>query len=930
MTGLGPERFDPFGGAPPQLGGPTSAEFVLDDQGEPTFEVGEDGSVVEMPILDADAIPVKPQDEGFGANLAEVMDDSELSLIASELLDAIEDDIEARKPWADRFKRGLEMMGLVSNELDDGPFPGSATAINPLISEAIVQFWARAQAELVPAEGPARAKVMGKQSEAILDRARRVEQYLNHEILFIDESWYQEHSRLTFAIPFAGCAFKKVYRDHAMDRNVSVYVPAEDFIVPSNVTDLKSAHRFSHRIWRSPNEMRKLQVAGIYRDIDLNSPGDEDASEETSMRIETQDVDGSGDNIDARHELFEIYVERDLEGFEDPNGIALPYVITVERESRQILSIYRNWKEQDPLQRRRVPFVKYSYIPGLAFYDLGLFHLIGGLQEAATGALRELLDAGAMASLQGGFVSRDANLREERLEIEPGKWKVVDATSEDLAKAFFTPPFREPSPALFQLLSFLTSRAEKFTSTTELMTGDTNAKAPVGSTVAVIEQAGKVFSTIHRGMHMAMAQELRLRLALVQEYMPVEGYPYDVDGMHEGVLAEDFAPGVSIQPVSDPNIFSSAQRVAIAQSVYEMATQNPDIIKKDVAVRRVLEAIRVPDVDELMVVNEPTPPPKPMDPISEVQSLLRQEPVQAYPDQLHEAHLAHYVSFMQNPGFGGNPQIKQQVGPALMALVGQRLAYLWATHARSFGAPVDLLPPPIADPNAPPPDAMGGMMPPDPSGMAGPPGMPGMSSGAPPEFIAQMAAQISPQMVQAPGLPPEGGSEAEAPMAGADAAAAMSSMTAQMTAEAKAAEGQAKMQRSQAELMMASQMHQMKMQHEQELHAVKMAREQDLLALGQAKSQSAQTQAAVKAQAAYEAAELARNEHLQRAQAEQIAAEQSAIRQHEQMLMDRAQQEAQMRADAERAELEQVVTLAKAQTQARAAKPTIAKGKKRA
>ena len=732
----------------PDQGMPEEAiEVAFEEEADPVYGLDADGNVTEV-VPDPDQMSAASPPE-HSVNLAEDMDEDVLTRIAVDLIDQVETDIEAREPHMARFKTGLEMMGMIPDTMDDGAFPGASTVTHPLISEAIVQFWARALAEQVPSDGPAKSKVMGKQTQATIERGRRVETYLNHEMLFVDDAWYAEHSRAMFAVPFAGDAFKKVYRDPVLQRNVSIYVPAEDFIVPSNVSDLRSAPRFTHRIWRSRNELKKIQAAGVYRKCDLRPPSAEDLTEASRLRLEAMDVEPSDDDEDARHELYEVNVEYDLPGFEDPAGVGLPYLITIDKASSKVLSIYRAWKADDPLRRRRIQWVQYSYVPGLGFYHMGLFHLIGGLQQAATGALRALLDGSATASLQGGFVARDANLKEQRLEIEPGVWKPVDATSEDLNKAFFTPPFKEPSAALANVLTFLTERAEKVASTTELLTGDTNTKgAPVGSTIAVIEQGQKVFSTIHRGLHMAMAQELRLRMELVQEYMPAEGYPYDVDGAHEGILADDFAPGVSIQPVSDPNIFSSAQRVALAQATYDLATQNPDLVKRDVAIRRVFEAIKVPDIDALLITNEPPPP---MDPVSEIQALLRGEPVQAYPDQMHDAHIQHMMAFAQNPGFGGNPEVMKQVGPAFLSLMGQRLAYQWATHARALGAPAPLLPPPIQGQG----EQAEGMMP----GVAGqamqggPMITPDGQPVAPPEVIAQVAAQIAPQMAQVPGLP---------------------------------------------------------------------------------------------------------------------------------------------------------------------------------
>lgn len=741
--GIGPGQ-DPLA-----VGGPSDGMgdmmMRVQHQGMPSgFKMGPNGlEEIFEPTNDEDALASGSTPE-FRKNLAEDLDEETLTKIGRDICERLEKDVEDRGPWAERFKKGLEMIGVKASAMDDGPFPGATQVVHPLISEAIVQFWARAMGELVPSEGPVKSKVLGRQSQQQNQRADRIQSYMNHELMFVDDGWYQEHSRTLFAVPYQGCAIKKIYHDETYGKNLSVYVPAEDFITPPGYSDMMSMPRFAHRIWRTTNQIRRDIVSGTYRDVELVPPEEEELSDEAEGRIESGDQTHSGEEeTSRRYELLETYIDWDLPGYEDEAGIELPYIITVEKSSMKVLGIYRNWKETDSLRRKRVCFVKYGYVPGFSFYDFGLLHLIGSLQEAATGALRCLLDSGATASLNGGFVAKDANMKEQRLAIEPGVWKPVDATSDELAKAFFTPPTRDPSPALFNLVGFLTDRAEKFAATTELMTGETNAKAPVGSTIAVIEQAAKVFSTIHRGLHMSMAEELRLRYELIQEHMPVGGYPYDVDGQHEGLFEADFAPGVSITPVSDPNIFSSAQRVAIAQAVYQLAGENPDIIKRPVAVRRVLEAIKVPDIDELMIENEPPPP---MDPISEIQALLRGEPVQAYPDQMHVAHLQHYAAFLQNQGFGAHPQVMEQLGPQVMALVGQRLAYAWATQAREAGAPAPLLPPPIAPPGAAPQGPPGAMQ------QLGGPGVPQQPQ-VPPEVITQMAAQIAPMMAQAQGMP---------------------------------------------------------------------------------------------------------------------------------------------------------------------------------
>ena len=754
-------------------------ESALEALGNLPAEVAEDMSSVDfgqaaVPVdsfeWDGDVgamVPVYPEDDlmpakssgHFSENLAETMDQDILDTMADELTERIEEDEESRRPWTDRFREGMEMMGLIDDEVEDGPFPGSSTAVMPIISEAVTQFWSRALGEQVPSAGPVKAAILGKPNEMQLDRAERVADYMNNEIMYIDKSWYTDHSRMLFALPYSGTCFKKVYRDIDTGCNTSVFVHSEDFITNYQFTDLASAPRYTHRIWKTRNELKRAQVAGIYLDRDLarTTSGEDELPEITDLRYEISDFDADvSDFDDTRLEIYEVYCEWDLG--EDPDGIALPYIITIEDDSEQILSIYRDWKEDDPMKRRRVNFVKYDYLPGPGFYGLGLLHLIGGLQQAATGSLRAIIDGAATSSLQGGFITKDASIRDQELTIEPGVWQQVDASAEDLSKAFFTPPFNSPSPVLFQIMGFLTERAEKFSATTELMTGGQNSKnAPVGSTLALIEQGGKVFSAIHRGLHKSLSDELRQRFDLIQEYMPVEGgYPYDVEGMHEGIFPSDFAPGVSIVPVSDPNIFSQEQRVAINQAVYQLSQENPDLIKRDVALKRTLIGMKVPDYEELLMENNP---PEPMDPVSEIQAILRGEPVQAYPDQLHEAYVKHYKAFMDNPEFGGNPMIAQQImGPAV-ALLGQRLAYLWATHARGLGVPAPMLPPPNGgDEGGMPPGGPQGM-PQGPQGMMGPPPQPQ----ADPAQIAMMAAQVAPQMAQVPGLPSEAaGQQAEA------------------------------------------------------------------------------------------------------------------------------------------------------------------------
>lgn len=670
-----------------------------------------------------------PDDGDFNRNLALDFDEEFLDKMGADIMELIEADIEERRPWRDRFERGLEMMGLVEGDIDDGPFPGASNAVHPLLIEARTQFWARAMAELWPPEGPAKGKVAGKQTEPQLQRADRVAEYMNFEITTLDEGHIEEKSSMTWDLPFYGSCFVKTYRDAILNQNVGIYVPADDLIVPAEAKSLRTTPRFAHRMWKFPNEVRRLQLAGHYRQVDLGEPDMAQEDDVQRLKDDTQDVQPDGDDHSHRYELFEVYIDQDLQGDEhtdeegEKTGLERTYIVTVERASMKVLSIYRGWRPQDVQCRRRLYFRHYRFAPGQGFYGSGLFHLIGGLQVAATGALRVLLDSAASASLSGGFISKHANLKGKRLVLTPGTWEPVDATGEDLAKAFFSPPVKEPSPALFNLLGFLTEQGKSYTATTELMTGDQDPKnAPVGTTSQMIEQGGKVMSTIHRMMYHELDAELRDRFELNREYAPSDGYPYEVDGQQRTVYADDFAPGVTVRPVADPNIFSSQQRIALYQAVLQttMQTGVGDLKK---AVRRFYQAMRVPDVDDLI---PPDVEPMAYDPVGEIQAMFLGKPVKVIPEQPHEMHLRVLWAFAQNPQYGGNEAIQKQIGPALLSVMGQHLAYAWATHARGLGVPAGYM-----DPQS---------------------GQVGGGQGTP-EQIAAMLAQVAPALAQVPGLP---------------------------------------------------------------------------------------------------------------------------------------------------------------------------------
>lgn len=819
-------------------------------------------------------------------NLAETLDDDYLKTLGMETVELVEQDIADRAPWRDRFERGMEMLGLVESDLDDGPFPGASNVVHPLILDAITQFWARACSEFLPPEGPVKIKTQGanKQNQEVQQRGERVAEFMNYDMVVGDAGYVSEKSKMFWMLPAHGSAAFKTFRAPVDGQVTGLYVPGEDLILQSSSSDLRSVPRFTHRMRKSMNEVKQLQIGGYYRDIDLGVPSMEDHDEVEAIKDEIDDTAPSGINdSDNRLTIYETLRELDVPGHEHtdeeghPTGLGLPYYITVDRESEQVLSMRRAWRENDPTYRRRLYIRKYDFIPGPGSHGLGFFHFIGGLQTAASGALRVMLDSAASASLSGGFVSKQARLKGKRLISEPGVWQQVDASTDDLRQAFFPLPVKEPAPALFQMLEFITDLGRKFSSTTEMMTGDADAKnAPVGTTLALLEQGQKVMSTVHRLIHAEFARELKDRYDLHAEGIGHEGYPYEIDGEERAVYAEDFAPGVEITPVSDPNIFSNVQRLQIAQAVFGIAAEHSDVVDKKVATRRFFEAMKVPDIDELM---PPDAEAQPYDAVGEIEAILLNKPVKVVPEQDHVSHLQSLWSFANNPQYGGNDIVMQQIGPALATVTAQHMAYAWATHARSLGAPAGYM-----DPES------GQMQQPE----------------VPPEQITAMAAQIAPQMAQVPGLPAldqgeskDGGVELE----------------------------QAKIQGEQAKLQMKQEEHQMKMQQEAEKMAFEREKEQMKLQLEQekakAKMQIEQMNAQIKAQSLQQQAAMDQEmmqmdmQNQQQQMAQQSQMDQQRMAQESQMMQREGQmKEAQMGQQMQHAEQKSQMDMQRSQQQA--------------
>lgn len=582
------------------------------------------------------------EDEWFG-NLAEGMSESDLGKVASYLLDAFREDQDSRAEWDRISAKGINLLG-VTEEKDNGPFKGASRVIHPVIAEAQTQFQARAIAEMWPAGGPVKVDVVGKVTPEKTEQQERVKDFMNYQYTYAMKGAFEEVDQMLYRLPLDGSGFKKLYWAPLRKRLASIYVPSADLVVPYSARSLAEASRITHSIEISPNDLKKLQRNGFYRsDINLGEPVGErdDGNSETQDAVDSAEGrDGEGQGTtkhDKNHIIREMHVEYDMPGFEDDDGIALPYVVAIDRDSQKILSIRRNWAEDDENAERLEHFIHYKFLPGLGFYGFGLLHTIGGLGKAASGILRALIDAGAFANLPGGFKAKDTDVKGGALAVGPGEWADVGMTSDELKKAFFPLPYKEPSQALFNLLGFLIDAAQRFAGTTEALVGDADNRAPVGTTVALIEQGSKVFSAIHKRLHHGQGQEFRLAADLFYANLEDGPYPYDTDGDEDRVvMRDDFDGRVDVVPVSDPNVFSSTQRIAQGQGVLQLEQSAPELYDKREVHKRILSAMNVSNVEALMPDKEEATP---LDPVSENAEMMTGKAVKAFPYQEHQAHI---------------------------------------------------------------------------------------------------------------------------------------------------------------------------------------------------------------------------------------------------------------------------------------------------
>jgi len=586
----------------------------------------------------------QPGGEGHGDNLAELLPESVLGKLGSELAENYMTYKSARKDWEDSYTKGLDLLGF-KYENPTQPFQGASGATHPVLAEAVTQFQAQAYKELLPATGPVHTQVIGLINRQKEDQSQRVKEFMNYQLMDVMKEYEPEFDQMLFYLPLSGSAFKKVYYDELLGRAVSKFVPADDLLVPYTATSLEDAEAIIHVIKMSENDLRKKQVAGFYVDVEL-TPG---YNEETEVEKKERELEGVKRTRDEDiFTVLEIHVDLDLEGFEDKDstgeetGIKLPYIVTIELGSREILSIRRNYAAEDPTKARQDYFVHFKFLPGMGFYGFGLIHMIGGLSRTATTALRQLLDAGTLSNLPSGFKQRGIRVRDEAQSIQPGEFRDVDAPGGNIKDAFMPLPFKEPSQTLLQLMGTVVSAGQRFAAIADMQVGDGNQQAAVGTTIALLERGSRVMSAIHKRLYVAMKSEFNLLAGVFKTYLPPE-YPYDVVGGQKNIKVADFDDKVDIIPVADPNIFSQSQRISMAQTELQLAQSNPQMHNLYEAYRHMYEAIGVKNIDQIL---PPPQEPSPMDPATENILAMSNKPFQAFKGQDHQAHITTHLNFM--------------------------------------------------------------------------------------------------------------------------------------------------------------------------------------------------------------------------------------------------------------------------------------------
>jgi hypothetical protein len=648
---------------------PQGIESIIEGLGEPDLEIEiEDPESVRIKMgeMEIELEPSEETDEDFNANLAELMGDEELALIASELIGDFDEDVAARKDWIQTYVDGLELLGMKLEERAE-PWEGACGVYHPLLSEALVKFQSETMMSTFPAAGPVKTQIIGKETPGKKDAAKRVQQDMNYQLTDVMKEYRPEHERMLWGLGLSGNAFKKIYFDPNLDRQASIFVPSEDMVVPYGASDLESAERVTHVMRKTDNELRKLQVAGFYRDIDLGEPNN--TLDEVEKKI--AEKLGFKATSDSRYKLLEMHVNLDLPGFEHQDkdgmdtGIALPYVVTLEKGSSEILSIRRNWQPDDETYAKRQHFVHYGYVPGFGFYCFGLIHLIGAFAKSGTSIIRQLVDAGTLANLPGGFKARGLRVKGDDTPIAPGEFRDVDVPSGSIKDNLMPLPYKEPSNTLFQLFNTIVQEGRRFANTADLQISDMSSQAPVGTTLAILERTLKTMSAVQARVHYSMKQELGLLKEIIAAYTPDE-YSYEPVEGHRYAKRSDY-DDVDVIPVSDPNASTMAQKIVQYQAVFQLAQQAPNLFNMPLLYRQMLDVIGIKEAEKLVPMDEDQ---KPTDPISENQNVLKGKPVKAFDYQDHRAHITVHMSAMQDPMIQqmlqGNP-MAQQMQAAMMS-----------------------------------------------------------------------------------------------------------------------------------------------------------------------------------------------------------------------------------------------------------------------
>ena len=623
-----------------------------------TFEVDTDGGLI-VDLSEQTDVLMEPSEEiaEWYGDLCETLEEQDLFDIALDVIENYQADKDSRGEWESMFERGFDLLGL---KLEPGsePFEGACTAVHPLLIESAVKFQSKASQELFPSAGPVKANILGKITPEKELQANRVQNFMNYQVTEQMPEYFDEFERMLFHLPLIGSAFKKVYYNSTLKRPMSEFIPIDQFYISYYATDLRNADRYTHVIYRSPVELQKDIQAGVYKDITLPEPNQANITSFTEKMDTILGLSPSSDK-DPQYVLLEQHCYLDIEGKDQ----SLPYIVTVEEQSRSVLSIRRNYEQNDPNMEKRSHFVHYRFVPGFGFYGLGLIHFLGNLTMSATAAMRSLIDAGQFANLPGGFKAKGLRMVGDNEPISPGEFKEVEATGMDLSKAIIPLPYKEPSSTLFQMLNFVAAAGQRFADSTEQVISDAASYGPVGTTMALLEASSKFFTAIHKRVHKSQKDEFRILAKINYDYLPNE-YPYDVPFEDRSIFKQDFDGRIDIIPVSDPNIPSNAHRMMMANMALQMAQQSPPgMFNMEALNRTILHAANMPNLEEIL---PPKVEPKPLDPVSDIMAATKGVPIAAFPGQNHDAHIQVKMAYLQDPANGANP-IMQRIQPLIQA-----------------------------------------------------------------------------------------------------------------------------------------------------------------------------------------------------------------------------------------------------------------------